>query len=139
MALTKNQVYKFIDDFKYATRDCVAGALHVFQSALINSDASGNAKLSTDAASELFAGVAVEEVEQDSTASAADNTIELISKGSGKTVRMKLTGVTKAHIGLSVYAKADDEVQLVAAATNDVLVGEIMDIDTVANYCWVKI
>ena len=96
-------------------------------------------KLSSDTTAETFAGVATEEVEQASTASAGDNQVDFIGAGSGRLVRMKLTGVTKAQIGLSAYAKADDEVQLVGDATNDILVGVIRKLDEVANYCWVQI
>lgn len=139
MALSSNQKIQHMEDFKYATRDCVAGALHIYNGALLNSDASGNVKLSTDTASELFAGVSVEEVDQDSSASAGDNTAKVIAKGSGRAVRMKLTGVTKASIGAKAYASADDEVQLAADATNDIEVGTIVALDTVANYCFVLI
>jgi len=139
MALSKNEIVKFIDDFKVVNRDCVAGALQIYRGALINSDTSGNAKLASDAASELFAGVAMEEVTQAATASAADNQVQLISKGSGRVVRLQLTGVTKASIGLKCYANGDDIVALAATTTNDVEVGTIVDIDSVANYCWVQI
>lgn len=137
MALSSNQNVKKIDDFEYVTRDCVAGALHIYAGALLNSNAAGNVKLSTDAASELFAGVAIEEVEQPSTASIGDNKVKLISANSGKTVKLKLTSVTKADIGKLCYASADDAVTL-SAGTNSVVVGRVMDIAE-TNYCWVKL
>lgn len=136
MALSANKILKKIDSFRYVTRDCVAGALHIYRTALLNSDASGNVKLSTDAASEKFAGISIEEVEQDSTASAADNTAKLISANSGQTVLLKCTSVTKADIGKLVYASADDAV-LISSGTNSVVVGRIVDIET-TDYCWVK-
>lgn len=139
MGLSNNVRTKTIEDFKFSNRSCLAGALHVYESALMNSNAAGDVKLSTDAASELFAGVSTEEVEQTAAAVAGDNSVKLISRGSGRLIRVKLTGVTKAQLGLNAYAKADDEVQLVGAATNDVLVGSIEELDSVANYCWVKI
>jgi hypothetical protein len=138
MAKSANGNLKFIDSFKITKRDVVAGTMHIYAGALVNSDASGNAKKATDAASELFAGVAVNEVDQASTASAGDNKVELIAKGSGKVVKMKFTGVTKASIGTDVVVKDDDEVQTAAAGTNDVAVGTIVDIAE-TNYCWVKI
>lgn len=148
MSLANNGRLKTVEDFRQIVgegthsngdNDLVAGAIHVYESALLNRDASGNLKISGDTASELFAGIAMEEVDQASTASAGDNQVGIISAGSGRLVKMKLTGVTKAQIGLSAYAKADDEVQLVGDATNDVLVGVIRKLDEVANYCWVQI
>jgi len=139
MALSKNEIVKKIDDFEFVLRDTVASTLHVYRTALMNSDASGNVKLSTDAASEIFAGVAVEELNQDSSASAGDNQVEMISKNSGKTIKVKLTGVTKANVGSKAYAKADDEVQLVGDATNDVEIGIIVNVADVTNYCYVRI
>lgn len=139
MSLANNVRTKVIDDFKFNETSVLAGAIHIYESALINRNAAGDVKLSTDAASETFAGVATEEVDQAAAAVAGDNTVKLISRGSGKLIRVKLTGVTKAHLGLNAYAKADDEVQLVGDATNDVLVGSIEMLDEVANYCWVKI
>lgn len=136
MSLSSNQNVKKIDDFEYAKRDCVAGALHIYKGALLNSNSAGNVLLSTDAASQLFAGVANEEVEQDSTAVAAENKVEVIAANSGKTIKLKLTSVSKADIGKLVYTSADDAVSL--TSTNAVVVGRIMDIAE-TNYCWVKL
>lgn len=138
MSLSKNTRTQVIDDFKYATRDIVAGAIHIYEGALLNSDASGNVKLSTDAASEKFAGVATEEINQAAAASAADNNVKVIAANSGKVVRIKLTSVTKADIGKLAYASADDAV-LLSSGTNAVIVGRIVNIDPVANYCWIKL
>jgi len=137
MSLSSNQIIKKVDDFEYVTRDCVAGALHIYAGALLNSNSDGNVKLSSDATGELFAGVAVEEVSQASTASAADNKVQLISANSGKVVKLKLTSVTKADIGKLCYASADDAVTL-SAGTYSVVVGRVMDIAE-TNYCWVKL
>lgn len=138
MSLTKNGNVKVVEDHKYVFRDCVAGALQLYTNAMVNSDASGNVKVAGDTASELFAGIVVAEVTQDSAASIADNQAELIGKGSGKVVKLKFTGVTKASIGVSVYVVDDESVALVATTTNDVLVGVIVDIAE-TNYCWVRI
>jgi hypothetical protein len=137
MALSKNTNVKVIDDYKFTTRDCVAGALHIYSGALLNSNAAGNVLLSTDADAQYFAGVAIDEVEQASTASIADNTVQVIAANSGKVVRLKCTSVTKADIGKLVYASADDAVTL-SEGTYSVVVGRIMDVD-VTNYCFVKL
>ena len=139
MALANNVRTKIVDNFKYGIASVLAGAIHIYESALLNRNAAGDVLLSTDAASQTFAGISTEELDQAAAASAGDNFVKTISRGSGVLVRMKLTGVTKAHLGLSAYAKADDEVQLVGDATNDVLVGTIEMLDETANYCWVKI
>ncbi len=136
MALNANKILKVIDDFKFAKMDVVAGAIEIYRTALINRDASGNAKLSTNTTGEAFAGMAVEPVSQAAGASAGDNEVELISAGSGKAILVKLTGVTKADLYKTVYASADDAVSLTAG--NGVVVGEIVAIET-TNYCWVVI
>lgn len=137
MALTANKIVKKINDFEYATRDCVAGTLHIFRNALLNSNAYGNVKPSSDAANERFAGVSMEEVNQDSSAAAGDNTVKLVSANSGKAVLLQLVGVTKANIGALAYATADDAV-LLAAGTNGIIIGRIVEIET-TDYCWIKL
>lgn len=136
MALSANKIVKVIDDFKFAKMDVVAGAIEIYRTALINRDASGNAKLSTNTAGEVFAGMAVEPVSQEASAVAGDNEVELISAKSGKAILVKLTGVTKADLYKTVYASADDAVTLTAG--NNVVVGSIVAIET-TDYCWVVI
>lgn len=136
MALSANiDVVKQIDPMYYKY-DVVAGAIHIYRGAILNRDASGNVKLGTDAASETFAGIAYKELDQASTASAGDNQMEVIGANTGKVVKLKFTGVTKASIGLDVYVNGDDAVALAATTTNDVRVGTIIDIAE-TNYCLV--
>lgn len=138
MALTENQDVVSKLDYMYDTYDVVAGAIHIHRGAILNRDSSGNVKLGSDAASETFAGVAYEELEQASGASAGDNTIKVIAAKSGKVVKLGFTGVTKAEIGLDVYVNGDDQVALAATTTNDVRVGTIVGVAE-TNYAYVAL
>lgn len=138
MALSENQDVVSKLDYMYDKYDVVAGAIHIYRGAILNRDASGNLKLGGDTASELFAGISMEELNQATGGSAGDNKIKVIAAKSGKVVKLPFTGVTKASIGLDVYVNGDDAVALAATTTNNVRVGTIVAMAE-TNYCYVAL
>lgn len=119
-------------------RDLVSGAVVTYRGSAMNADNSGNVKLSSDTSGERFAGISKEPL----NIAAADNGVagtykaKLYPKGCGLIIKRKLSGVTKANIGATVYAVDDEVVSL--STTNSVEVGVITDIAE-TDYCWVRI
>ena len=136
MALTENTVKEVMEAPNYVDRDVVAGAIEIFRGSILNADASGNVKLASDTAGELFAGVSMVYSSQDASALAGDKKVKVLSKGSNSAIKLKLTGVTKADIGKSVYAVDDEEVTLTAG---NVLVGTVFDVSETTDYAFVLI
>lgn len=138
MALSANQAVNFLPDFSYREIPAKSGAIHFYKGALVNYDASGfYAKLGSDTSGEVFAGVAVEELNQATGGSNGDNNIKVIPAGSMKVVELTLTSVARTNIGSDCYTNGDDVVALAATTTNDVRVGRIVDVSATANKCWV--
>ena len=141
MALTKSEQW-FTKTGSYIEYGVLAGAINIYQSAILNKDATGTAyvKLGSDTASEVFAGIATQELIQSAGGSNGDNIIRVLKAGSGESVKLKVTtgSLTKANIGTKVYVDGDDAVDFVGGVTNNVYVGVIDDIYD-ANYAWVKL
>lgn len=138
--LTTNQQIERFYDNNESERDIVAGAISIYTGSLLNSDASGNVLLASDAASEIFAGVSLQEkVLTSANVSAGDNVVRVHPAGSGVLVRMNLASVTKADIGKTVYV-ADSGAVSLSKGTNAVPVGIVGEIDNdFADYCWIKL
>lgn len=139
MALTENQETKLIPNFKRWEQAVASGAIHFFKNAICNFNAAGFVKLGGDTASEKFAGIALEELDQASGGSNGDNDIKLIPANSGEVVLLTLTGVAVDDIGVDVFVNGDDVVALAATTTNDVRVGVIVALGDNSNECYVKL
>lgn len=143
MALSSNEVITYEENFLKTKRGIVDGAIHIYKSALLNYEAAniGYVKLADDVASEEFAGIALEEKDLAAADNTSDGTYdtEIYAKGCNKVFLLKVdSGCTIANIGDTVYAKADDVVDLVAGVSNNVEVGTIVDIYS-STHAWVKI
>lgn len=135
MALSSNQVIKTKNNPSRAKGPVASGAIHIYKGALLNWSATGYLELAADTASEVFAGVALEELNQATGGSDGDNEVNFIPAGSGEWVKMTTGTISRANVGDKVYANGDDQVDLAATTTNDVEVGVIREyISTTSAY-----
>ena len=139
MTLSANAAIVDVKDFTRYKQAVASGAIHFYKGAICNFNSSGYVKLGTDTSGELFAGIALEELNQATGGSNADNDILLIPAKSGAVVELTLASVAVTNIGSSAYVSADDAVALVGATTHDVRVGTIVALSTTANKCLVKL
>lgn len=139
MALTSNQETKIYPGLTRWEYPVLAGAIHFYKNAICNIQAGGFLKLGADAASEKFAGIALEELNQLAGGSNGDNKLKVIPFKSGEVVELVLTGVTQADVGVDAFVVDDGSVALAATTTNDVRVGTIIDISATANQCLVRL
>ncbi len=122
MALSAAKAQKYTDGFEHAFD--VAAATKIYQGGMTMLD-SGYAKPGADTANARFIGIA--QVTVDNTAGAA-GAAKVVCR-MPETFRAKATGAAQATwVGQKVYLKDDDEVQLAAAADNDVLVGICLEV-----------
>lgn len=138
MPLTENEKTEVIPNFTRWEQDVASGAIHFFKNAICNFNSSGYVKLGSDTAGELFAGIALEELDQATGGSNGDNNIKLIPAKSGEVVQLTLTGVAVTDIGADAFVNGDDVVAL-AATANDVRVGTIVALSDEANKCLIKL
>ena len=138
MALTRNQETKIYPDLTRSEYPVAAGAIHFYKNAICNFDTSGYVKLGADTASEIFAGISLEELDQATGGANGDNKLKVIPLKSGEVVELTLTGVVITDIGVDAFVNGDDVVALAATTTNDVRVGTIIDI-VATNQCLVKL
>ncbi len=139
MALTENQKIEIIPNFTRREYGVASGTIHFFKNAICNFNSSGYVELGSDTASEKFAGIAYEELDQESGGTNGDNSIKLIPAKSDEVVLLPFTGVVITNIGTDVYVNGDDAVALVATTTNDLRVGTIVDLGKNSNECYVKL
>lgn len=97
-------------------------AVKVFKGSNVNFGANGYGKKSSDTASESFAGVAMETVDN-SDGSAGDKYVRVWAEG---VFSMNCSGASRAWEGKDVYAVDDNLVALAATTTNDVRVGKVV-------------
>lgn len=102
--------------------DVALGAVKVFKGSNLNYNASGFAVKSSDTASEAFAGVAMETVDN-SAGTAGDKYVRVWKEG---VFSMTASGATQAWVGQNVCAVDDNVVALAATTTNDVIVGRVV-------------
>jgi hypothetical protein len=139
MALSANTSIIDVKDFTRYNQAVASGAIHFYKGAICNFNSSGYVKLGGDIASELFAGIALEELNQASGGSNGDNNILLIPAKSGAVVELTLPSVAVTNIGSLCYVNGDDAVALVGTTTNDVPVGTIVALSNTNNKCFVKL
>lgn len=90
--------------------------------ALANFNTSGYAKAAADTASEHFAGVVIDPVDN-SAGNAGDLSTRIWRKG---VFSMDCSSATQAWVGQQVYAVDNHTVALATTTTNDVLVGTVV-------------
>ncbi len=137
-ALTENTKIDFIADPSYDKQPVISGAIHIFKNAICSLNAAGGfVVLGTDTASETFAGIAQEELDQATGGSNGDNDILLLKAGSNIPVLLPITGVTQADVNKDVFIVDDGAVALVAVTNNDVRVGKIYKLTDTANEAYI--
>lgn len=99
-------------------------AVKIWEGALVSVNAAGYATNATDAANDVFVGIADETVDN-SAGSAGDKTIKVRRTG---VYDMVFSGTaTIADVNTPVYVVDNQTVALAATTTNDVLVGRIVE------------
>jgi hypothetical protein len=139
MALSANAPIVDLKDFSRYKQKVASGAIHFYKGAICNFNSSLYVKLGGDTSGELFAGIALEELEQASGGSNGDESITLIPAKSGAIVELTLPSVAQANLYSSAYVNGDDAVALVGTTSNDVRVGTIVALSNVANKCFVRL
>jgi hypothetical protein len=99
----------------------LAASTKVFAGSNVNFNTSGYAKKAADTASEVFAGVAMETV--DNTGANGDKVVRVWREG---LISMACASATQAWVGQLVHAVDDNLVALAATTTNDVVVGRVV-------------
>jgi hypothetical protein len=102
-------------------------AVSILEGALVSINSAGYATNATDAASEIFVGVAEESVDN-SAGSAGDEEIKVRIGGVVEVVAA--TSLAQTNVSDQVYVADNQTVDLAANLTNDVLVGRIVEVVT---------
>ena len=148
MALSANVILEVKEQPVEEELKVVDGAIHIFQGALLNYEASniGYVQLGSNTLSQEFAGIAIEEKNIAAADNASDGTyvIKVISRNSGRWVKLTLEStISIANEGDVVYVQDDDAVDLAANLGVDVnttggAVGTIRRFIS-ANLAWVQL
>src|SRR5690349_7533417 len=101
--------------------DVALSNVKVFKGSNLNYNSSGYAKKASDTSGEIFAGVAMETIDN-SAGSAGDLSVRVWKEG---VFSMVCSGASQAWVGQDVYAVDDNVVALAATTTNDVRVGKV--------------
>ncbi|MCO4274272.1 hypothetical protein NG701_07495 [Pseudarthrobacter sp. HLT3-5] len=102
--------------------DVKLAAVKVFKGSNLNFNAAGFATKAGDTASERFAGLAMETVDN-STGVAGDKIVRVWVEGVSS---MNCASATQAWVGQDVFAVDDNLVALAATTLNDVKVGKVV-------------
>ena len=122
MALSAAKLQKFEEGFEHGFK--VAASTTIYAGAMVMLSG-GYAVPGADTASARFIGIAMTTVDNSAGADGAKTVIVRMPEA----FRAKATGAAQATwVGLPVYLKDDEEVQLAAAATNDVKVGICLEV-----------
>jgi len=113
----------------------VAANGKIYRGGMVCLNASGYAVAAADTANYKFVGIAMESIDN-TGGSNGDKYVKVWRKG---VFKLKKASPALTDIGVSFYVKDDEEVQTAANATNDVLVGVCIDIDSDAGEIWVEI
>lgn len=103
--------------------DVQMAAVKIYKGANVNINTSGFAKGSSDTASEVFAGVAME-TRDNSAGAAGDQYLRVWKEG---IFSMDCSGATQAWVGQDVYVVDDHTVALAGTTTNDVKAGRVVN------------
>ena len=114
----------------------LADSQTVYGGAMIMRNSSGDPIVGADTASCTFMGIASEAV-----TSAGSNTTKKVKIEYGHEEFFAVSSVTKASIGVNVSIVDDATIGLVGATTNDVLVGELVEMETIDGVAggWVRV
>lgn len=99
----------------------LAAATKVFAGSNVNTNSAGFGKKASDTAAEVFAGVAMETV--DNAGAAGDKPVRVWKEG---VFSMNCASATQAWVGQLVHSVDDNLVALAATTTNDVVVGRVV-------------
>lgn len=123
----------------------VDGLVHIYKGALLNYESGniGYVQPATDALTNEFAGIALDELSVAAADNTADGTyeIEVLTRGCGQWFLADVTStITIANEGDPVYVDTDDKVDLAAGVTNTTggFVGIIRQFVS-ANKAWVQL
>jgi predicted RecA/RadA family phage recombinase len=100
----------------------LAASTKVFKGSNVNYNAAGFAKKASDTAGEVFAGVAMETKDS----SLNDDNEKWVRVWKEGVFSMVCTGATQAWVGQLVHSLDDNVVALAAGATNDIVVGRVV-------------
>ena len=106
----------------------------IYKGGLVSVNAAGFLVAATDTASETCVGVADENVDN-SGGSAGDLVCKVIS---GRAFLLPATSLIDTDVGVLAYVVNDNEVEVVAAVSNNVIVGTIIELVS-ATSVWVYI
>lgn len=122
MSLSAAKLQKFEDGFEKAFPVAASATIYAGGMTMLSA---GYANPGDDTASARFVGIALQTVDNSSGANGAKNVVCRMREA----FRAKATGAAVATwLGQKVYLKDDDEVQLAADATNDVLAGICIEV-----------
>ena len=145
MALSANKVIEKKNQPLRLTLKVVDGAIHIYQGALLNYEASniGYVKLGSDTLNEEFAGIAMDELNVAAADNTSDGTFEILvmPKGTGEVVKMDVTStITIANEGDVVYVDGSGAVDIASGITNTTggAVGTIRQFIS-GNLAWVQL
>jgi hypothetical protein len=113
----------------------VAASTKIEAGKIVAVNASGYAIEASDAASIVVMGIAQETADNSSGANAAINVI--IKRGKAFKLKNGTTAVTIAALGANVVVQDDETVTTAAAATNDIVVGKCLGVES--DGVWVYI
>lgn len=136
MALSDNEVLKFVTDPMYREYSVKAGAIEFFESSMVMIAADGYAILGDDTATMIFVGFATEYLNQVTGGSDGDNKIRVLHAKSGKVVKVKYASVAITNLFQLCYIVDDEAVAAIGTTTNDIVVGTVVGLAE-TNYCWV--
>lgn len=120
LAADKRREYYGVPTTHYAPN---AASQTIYIGALLNLNASGQAVVGTDAASQTFAGVAKKAY---ASATAATQNVEYET---GQVEKFATSSVEAADVGANVFVADDATVTDAAGATNDIKVGKLVRLD----------
>ncbi len=136
LSADKKRVTRNVGGMKTATI-LLADSQTVYEGAMIMRNSSGDPAVGADTASCVFIGVANAAVTSSTT-----NTTKFVTVEYGHEEWFASTGTfTKASIGANVCIADDQTIETAAAATNDVAVGILVQLETINGTAggWVRV
>jgi hypothetical protein len=117
----------------YTDKFTIKDAEHIYVGEMISRDASGEAVSTTDTASEVVLGVATKEVDNTDDGLYAEN-ISIAVHRMDNDVDGAATAFSRADIGAYAYALDATTVTVAASASNDIVAGVVVDVDSDGVY-----
>lgn len=135
LSADKKRIVRNVGAMKTATV-LLADSQTVYEGSMIMRNSSGDPIVGADTGSCVFMGVASKAV-----TSAGSNTTKFVDIEYGHEEFFALSSVTKASIGVNVSIVDDATIGLVGATTNDVLIGILVQLETINGVAgaWVRV